>query len=345
MDETKDNELFPMIKDFLTIYLPMYRLCSSCTVLNYRIALDQYLSFLSKRDGIEYFDISFEMFSKSNIESYLLYLAKVKQLSAATRNARLAAISSFLRYAVGIDPKFLSHVIAVSTIKKAPIKQKINVDYLSENAVKALLNVPGQYTYIGRRDTMIFVLLYDTGARIQELMGLKLCDINFSSAPTARLFGKGSKVRTVPIMDSTLSLLKKYVHEFHYGEDLDSETPLFYTLRFGVKNKMSDDSVRLRLKHYADKARESCDEIPKRVYPHIFRHSRAMHLYQHGMDLEMISQWMGHSDIRVTLIYAYADTEFKRRAIANAMGKDFKLVDEAESMSELIRKKKMYGLK
>lgn len=136
--------------------------CSRCTVLNYRIALDQYLSFLSKRDGIEYFDISFEMFSKNNIESYLQYLAKVKQLSAATRNARLAAISSFLRYAVAIDPKFLSNVIAVSTIKKAPIKQKINVDYLSENAVKALLNVPGQYTYIGRRDTMIIVLLYDT---------------------------------------------------------------------------------------------------------------------------------------------------------------------------------------
>ncbi len=105
--------------------------------------------------------------------------------------------------------------------------------------------------------------------------------------------------------------------------------------------------VRKFLKKYGDAARQSCNEIPENIHPHLFRHSRAMHLYQHGMDLTLISQWLGHSNLETSLIYAHADTEQKRRAIEKAMGKDASAGVDIPKYSitddELL--KRLYGLK
>ena len=110
---------------------------------------------------------------------------------------------------------------------------------------------------------------------------------------------------------------------------------------------MSDDNVRKFLRRYGASARRNCPEVPENVHPHLWRHSRAMHLYQHGMALSLISQWLGHSNLETTLVYAYADTEQKRRAIEKSMGRDViagvNLPKYSVSDEEVL--KKLYGLK
>ena len=127
------------------------------------------------------------------------------------------------------------------------------------------------------------------------------------------------KFRQVPIMAETVQHFKNYVKVFHQNACLDSTNPLFYTKRSGKRAPACADTLRKRIQKYAEIARKTCSEVPERVHPHLFRHSRAMHLYQHGMDLSLISQLLGHSNTETTLIYAYADTEAKRYAIEQAM--------------------------
>ena len=323
-----ENNLFALINRYLKIYLPIQRQCSTHTVISYTTSLNFFIEFIARKEGIESDEVTLESFTKENVEDFLIYLNTERASNPATMNARVAAIRSFLHYAANYVPEIYRNVIAVSNIRKIPEEPKTTIDYLSEDAIKAIINSPDTSTSVGRRDQMFFVLLYDTGARIQEIMNLKLYDVCLSDFPTVKLFGKGRKTRVVPIMKSTVELLNKYIQEFHPDENLQSSAPLFYAMSYGKKVHMSTKVMRERLKKYRDIARKKCNDIPDNLHPHIFRHSRAMHLYQHGMDLTMISQWLGHSDMKVTLVYAYADTEAKRKAIQNAMGMDVNLVED-----------------
>jgi len=133
------------------------------------------------------------------------------------------------------------------------------------------------------------------------------------------LTGKGPKIRTVPLSQKTVEHFRNYTRIFHSEPGCKPDDPLFYTTQYGEKRPMSDDNVRKFMKGYCENARAVCPEVPEHIHPHLWRHSRAMHLYQHGMDLTLVSQWLGHVNLETTLIYAHADTEHKRRAIEKAM--------------------------
>jgi len=161
------------------------------------------------------------------------------------------------------------------------------------------------------------ILLYDTGARDREILDLRLCDVVIdTSAPYIVIHGKGNKIRTVPIMKETVDHFRSYRKRFH--SDSNENSFLFYTIIHGEKQQMSDDNVARFIKKYTLMARQDCDEVPSRITPHMFRHSRALHLYRKGMPLPLISEWLGHSNLETTLIYAYADTIMKRAAIEKA---------------------------
>ena len=154
------------------------------------------------------------------------------------------------------------------------------------------------------------------------------------------------QVRTVPLMKDTAQHLKHYIAVFHEGESAASSQTLFYMERKSVRKPVCDDTVRLMMQKYANSARAKCPEIPERVHPHLWRHTRAMHLYQHGMDLTLVSQWLGHANLETTPIYAYADTEHKRQAIARALGDsaapDVDPANYTVTDEELL--KRLYGL-
>jgi site-specific recombinase XerD len=200
---------------------------------------------------------------------------------------------------------------------KKPNKVEI-IEYMSMEAITAVVEQTDLSTPLGLRDRTMLILLYDSGARVQELVGIKLRDLRFGKRPTVTVHGKRNKTRTIPLMDRTVEYLKKYLLEFHDGVPSVSDAPLFYSETHDERYALSDRRVRYLLKSYGEKAHQHCLEVPENVHPHMFRHSRAMHLYQNGMDLTLVSEWLGHEQLETTKIYAHADTEHKRTAIAKA---------------------------
>lgn len=318
----KDERLFLLIKNFLLTYLPTQRNSSENTITVYRTALNQFLQFVSAQKHIPITSITFDLFSFDMVNAYLDNLTTEKGLSPATRNNRLAALRAFVSYASACYPEYIALASKLSAIKVQKDDPFAKIAYMSEDAIHAILEQPDMSTKIGIRDQFMMILLYDTGARIQELLDIRICDIKLGQSPQVILHGKGNKVRTVPLMKDTVVHLNNYMYAFHNGEPCTSTQLLFYVVRNGNKTPVCDDTVRLRMQKCAEAARCECLEVPARVHPHLWRHSRAMHLYQHGMNLTLISQWLGHANLETTLIYAYADTEHKRDAIEKAMGKN-----------------------
>ena len=257
------------------------------------------------------------MLTAETISEFLDFLENDRGCSITTRNNRLAAIRAFLKYAADMD---VTAVAFLTEMKKVPVKKPNTIElieYMSEAAVTALIAEPDASTSKGLRDRFFMILMYDTGARVQEMLDIKLDDFRYGKTPTVTLNGKRNKIRTVPLMDKTIAHLKHYLNVYH-PDIKDDDRPLFYSIINEQMNPLSDDCVRKFLNKYGAAARKHCLEIPENVHPHLFRHSRAMHLYQHGMDLTLVQQWLGHGNLETTLVYAHADTEHKRRAIETA---------------------------
>lgn len=342
----KDEKLFKLIRNYLLVYLPVQREASPHTVTDYRTVLSQYLSFAAEKNGIKLNAVTFDMFNRENVDAYLDHLTAGKKYSPATRNNRLAAIRAFVSYASACYPEYMALESELSAIKVQKDDPFSKVDYMTENAVTALLNEPDAKTRIGLRDRTLMIFLYDSGARISEALGVRLCDMKLDNSPQVLLFGKGNKVRTVPLMEKTVEHLRQYLCVFHKEESPTSAVTLFYVLHKGKKEPMNDETVRVRLQKYADSAREKCTEVPQNVHPHLWRHTRAMHLYQHGMDLALVSQWLGHANLSTSLVYAYADTEHKRDAIEKAMGGEHSGITDATlcTVDDDTLLKKLYGM-
>lgn len=342
----KDEKLFLLIRSFLLTYLPVQRKASPNTVTAYRTVLNQFLKYAAEQYSISVSAVTFEHFSYELVTDYLSSLITEKGYSSATWNNRLAALKAFVAYASACYPEYIALSAELSAIKAQKNDPFSKVEYLSEEAVRILLQEPDATKRLGLRDRVMLVFFYDTGARIQEVLNVRLCDLTLNATPKVVLYGKGRKVRTVPLMKDTVLHLKQYLAVFHEEESLASEQFLFYTERKGERKPVCDDTVRLMMQKYADSARAKCPEIPAHVHPHLWRHTRAMHLYQRGMDLTLVSQWLGHSNLETTLIYAHADIEYKRRAMNHAFGntdvtgiqpENYTVTDE-----ELL--KRLYGL-
>jgi len=322
MTKFGNSTLFGLIHDYLKVYLPKQRKLSPNTIRSYREALELLVDFVKEQKGVSLQDVTFEMLTGDMIAAYLNHLECKRGCGIATRNNRLAAVRAFFEYTADRD---VTTVFILNDMKKVPVKKPDHVNaiaYMSMAAIAEIVEQTDATTLKGFRDRVFIILMYDTGARIQEMIDIKLCDLRFGKMPTAALHGKGNKIRSVPLMEKTVLHLQKYLSIYHAGESLYSEAPLFYSEIRGQRNPLSGRRIRYLLKDYGTKARERCPDIPENVHPHLFRHSRAMHLYQQGMDLTLVSQWLGHANLETTQVYAHADTEHKRKAIAAATPAD-----------------------
>jgi site-specific recombinase XerD len=234
----------------------------------------------------------------------------------STRNHRLGCIRSFFRFAASLEPIL---VIYLEDLKGIPLKKSADksrvMEFMSQEAMTAVLRQPDIYTKMGIRDTFFMVLMYDAAARDCEMLSMRLCDID-PEKQTAYLFGKGSKPRLVPISEDTVRHFRRYVRSFHSSGD--STVPMFYTIRRNTRTPMSDDNVARFMKKYGATAKKECPDVPDKITPHMFRRSRSMHLYRSGMPLELLAELLGHADPETAWVYAYADTEMKRKAIEKA---------------------------
>ncbi len=187
-----------MIHDFLTDYLPQKRNCSGHTVKAYRTALNQLLDFTKEQKQLRLVDITFDILDGEMAEKYLDFLEETKKCSIKTRNYRLNCLRAFYSYAAMRDT---SLVVYQSTLFQIPFKktEKVEtVDYLSRGAIQAMLAQPDASSKEGTRDLFLMPLMYDTAARVQEVIDLKICDVRLGDTPQVKLQGKGNKSRSVP---------------------------------------------------------------------------------------------------------------------------------------------------
>jgi site-specific recombinase XerD len=255
-----------------------------------------------------------DLLSSERIIGFLQWLETARKCSISTRNQRLAAIHSFFRYVQGEEPSGLYHFQKVISIPIKKAKKHI-VEHLSPEALKLLLEQPDKHTARGRRDVTLMSVLYDTGARVQELIDIKVCDVILDSPSVVVLTGKGNKIRRVPIVNNTVSLLRSYFLENNLNQQWKKQYPLFSN---NQHHQLTREGVAYIIAKYVESAQQSSMIVPLKIKPHILRHSKAMHLLQAGVNLIYIRDFLGHVDIKTTEIYARTDTETKRKAIENA---------------------------
>lgn len=258
------------------------------------------LDFLCEKMKKPLTGLSFADTSKDNVLKYLEWLESKRNNSVSSRNQRLFAIKSFFKYVAERDRTVMPLYMDISNIpKKKEIGQQHEIEFFSEASLKVMLEQPDCSKKNGIRDRVFMILLYDTGARVQEILDIRLGDLHMDECtPYVTVTGKGSKERIVPLMAKTCKHLEKYIRHFHSA--VITEDFLFYTEREGKREQMSVDNVEKFISRYAFKAHAVFPESPGHIYPHMWRHSRAMHLYRNGMPLELVAEWLGHSRTETT---------------------------------------------
>ena len=318
--KVKDAQFFAVVSSFLNVYLVKNRSCSSNTVKSYEDALNLLFTFLEGTKDIPRQRVSWSHFTRQNIQEFVDWLEKVRNCSRQTQLQRLAAIRSFVRYGGIVDLRVIAIQADVERIRYRKPPPAL-VGYLTKEELSIFLAQPNCKKCTGFRNMVFLVLMYDTAARCQEMLDLRIQDLVLHrTSPCVYFTGKGNKTRVVPILPKTAEHLRSYLKKFHPAENRKRDDYVFYAYG-GPQRPMSPDTVAAFVKKYGESARHVCTSIPERVHPHMLRHTRAMHLYQDGVPLAMVSEFLGHAQIETTKIYAHADTEMKRKAIQQAANK------------------------
>lgn len=348
MKNNVSHDFFEMIRNYLTDFLPHVRNVSPHTIQAARDSLNLLLDYCLNVCGIPLLKINFEIVGKAAfVSDFLVWLRNERNCSDATLNQRLSCIRSFFRYAAYEDVVHVSRYQALLTIPQRKVPKKKTLEFLSEEAMKAVLDSPKINTRIGLRDAFYMTLMYDSAARNSEMISLRIKDVVDEKAPYMFLSGKGRKRRSIPLMPKTIGILRLYMKCFH-NSNYQPDDYLFYTNHNRETFQMSADNVAKFVAKYAEQARHICPQVPEHIYPHMFRRSRAMHLYRSGMPLALLAEFLGHENPETTLIYASADTEMKRKAIEKTSihlltGEKDIPAPIWENDDEMIRR--LYGLK
>lgn len=311
--QTTDFALY--LQGFFSDYLPGERMVSKHTIRAYRDSFVLFLEYIKFHKKMSPDKLRLEDFTKEAIVSYLDWLKESKQCGDSTRAARYAAICSFCKYLQYKDPTRLAQWQAIRSLRiKKP--QKVSVAYLSIKATKAILEQIPVESRTGLRNFAMLSLLYESAARVQELINLTPSCIRTESPSIIYLHGKGGKKRVIPIGPQIVEILSTYMKNFGLDNQHCRDRPLFFN-SWGVK--LTSSGVTYILKKYASMARvQNPNDIPSRISPHCLRHSRAMHLLQQGVNLVYIRDILGHVSIQTTEIYARVDSKQKREAIEKA---------------------------
>jgi len=242
----------------------------------------------------------------------LLWLEQEHKCGASTCNHRLAVLQAIMRYVSAEGPEHLSVCSAVLSIKSKRTAKK-TIDFLTIEELKNIFTQPDVKTAGGKRDLAILTLLYDSGARVQEIIDLKLGDVHLASPATIKLCGKGNKARIVPIMPETAKFVSDYTKAFDL---IAPESQLF---KGRIDGKFSRSGIEFVISKYVKAAAVDFVSLSgKKVAPHVFRHSKAMHLIQAGVNIVYIRDLLGHVSVQTTEVYAKADSEAKRKALVAA---------------------------
>jgi site-specific recombinase XerD len=311
-----ETDFAQYITGFLSRYLPGQRNLSKNTISSYRDAFKLFLVYCESEENLKIKKITIADITPELLMRYLAWLERVRRCKIATRNQRLAAFKSFFHYVVGVDPK---HLLLYQRILGLPIKKspRPTMSFFSPEGLHRLLRQPNIATKNGRRDHAMLVLLYDTAARVQEIIDLAVRDIRLEQPATVVLHGKGRKTRIVPISVKTASVMENYLKERGY---IGGTGFLDFQVFTNNRNcKLTRAGVaHILARHVKSMSTKDSHFVPKSVSPHSLRHSKAVHLLRSGVPLIYIRDFLGHASVKTTEIYTKVDAEQTRKALEGA---------------------------
>jgi integrase/recombinase XerD len=299
----------PHLQRFFAEHLAVHKHASLGTVASYRDTFRLLLQFMQDTTGIAPTALPVAAIDADVILAFLNHIERDRRCSARSRNARLAAIRAFFRFVSLRDPACLGIATRVMAIPNKRFEKKL-VGFLSRAEVKALIAAPDRRTCSGRRDHALLLTLYNTGARISEIIGLRRRQLSLDAGhANIQLLGKGRKERVIPLWDETARVLRGWLREI-------DDTPDAVVFPSARNQPLSRDGADYVLRRAVVTATVSCSSLAnKSVSPHVLRHSTAMHLLQSGVDLAVIALWLGHESLQTTNVYITADLASKEKAL------------------------------
>ena len=311
----KQTSVIQILADYFDSYLPSTKGLSINTITSYQYAFRLLFEYLDLEKGLTHEKVSFQSLTGGVIEEYLHWLVNDRKCSARTRNQRLAAISSFAKFAMKRNlAEALTFGAEVAAIPKKKVAKNDVIVYFTVEEMGELLRTPKQHTPIGRRDAVLMSVLYASGARAQELCDLTVSDVHFGDTTTLRLFGKGSKARVVVIPNDCANLLAGHMKNNGLNTAAGNERRrhIFSSLN---NEHMTISCIEEIVKRHVKSAKAFHPSLfPHINYtPHSFRHSIAVHMLESGVPLPVIKNFLGHVSLESTLIYATVTPELANR--------------------------------
>lgn len=311
----KPTDFSRSLTDFLSRYLPGERGMSSHTISSYRDTFILFITFMKEVNKVNVNKLVLADLLKDTVVGFLDWLQEIRKCSDATRNVRLAALHSFCNYLQYKNPVSLHEWQRILSVKTKRTSTNI-ANHLSIEGIQLLLKQPNKMTKKGFRDLSILCLMYDSAARVSEIIALTPTMVRLEKPYTIKLIGKGNKARIVPLMEDDVAILRQYMAGNELLEASENQKPLFYNSR---KERLTRAGLHYILQSYADMARKKASQlIPEKISCHTLRHSKAFHLLQAGVNLVYIRDILGHSSVQTTEIYARVDSKQKREVLEKA---------------------------
>jgi site-specific recombinase XerD len=305
-----NTDIGPLIRRFFEHHLVSERGLSGHTVLTYRDAWKLFLQFACSDRGKMCTNLALEDLAADTVRRFLNHLEQKRKNGIHTRNNRLAAIHAFFAYLATIEPRYLDQCKAILAV---PFKRRAArvPEYLEREEVLKIFAAIDVRTVRGQRDDALLRLLYNTGMRAQEVVSLDVNHLRLSRPYCVRIHGKGQKERTCPLWKETVRAIKSYLER--RAVSLNDAVPLFVN---GDGNRLTRFGVRYIVAHRVAEAASACPSLlTRKITPHTWRHTTAMHLLQSNVDLSMIRSWLGHASIETTNTYVEIDLEMKRKTL------------------------------
>jgi integrase/recombinase XerD len=312
MKQEKTSTLVSALHGFFTDYLPKQHALSPHTLESYRDSIKLWLQFVAGKRA-DPTQLTVEQLTVEQVTDFLQHLEAGRENATSTRNVRLSAIHSFMRYLGAHHPE---HLAQAQRLLSVPFKRTgtREICHLEFPEIQAVLKGIDLTATDGHRDFVLLSFLFNTGARVSEAVGLQACDLRLANPASVLLRGKGRKERTCPLWPETARALRAHLEG--QGTGLHEAKSVFLNHR---GQPLTRFGVRVILQKQLSQAAQKFPSLKgKRLHPHSLRHSTAIHLLRSGVDLSTIANWLGHVSVNTTNKYLTLDLETKRAALAKA---------------------------